>query len=169
MTGKRQKTAPPPLDSTKLEQLALHYAARYATTRARLKDYLRRKLRERGWTGDEPPPIEALVSRLADLRYVDDSAFAAARGASLGRRGYGQRRIDQSLTAAGVAGDDRAAAILSATEAWEAADRLARKRRWGPYADRPADPAERQRRIATFVRAGHSFATAAIWVDATAD
>ena len=71
----------PPLDKAGLEQTALFYAGRYATSRARLKAYLLRKLRERGWDGAEPPPLEALVERLAGLGYVDDRAFAAARAA----------------------------------------------------------------------------------------
>ena len=41
----------PPLDPEGLERLGLFYAGRYATTRAKLAAYLRRKLRERGWSG----------------------------------------------------------------------------------------------------------------------
>ncbi|HYZ48955.1 MAG TPA: RecX family transcriptional regulator, partial [Sphingomonas sp.] len=41
-----------PLDAPALERFALRYVERYATTRARLADYLSRKLRERGWAGE---------------------------------------------------------------------------------------------------------------------
>ena len=41
----------PPLDEAGLNELALAYVARYATSRAKLLAYLARKLRERGWGG----------------------------------------------------------------------------------------------------------------------
>ena len=62
--GRRVK---PPLDGAGLEQAALFYAGRYATTRSRLAAYLGRKVRERGWAEAQSPPIEALVERMAAL------------------------------------------------------------------------------------------------------
>lgn len=162
----RERSAPKPLDSSHLEALALHYAGRYATSRAKLTAYLRRKLRERGWENDSPPPIAQLVERMATLGYVDDAAFANARGTALVRRGYGPRRVAQALDMAGIEGADRDDALAdSRREAWLAADTFARRRRIGPYgAEAPAREA-RQKQIAAFVRAGHDFATAALWVD----
>lgn len=157
----------PPLDRESLDNLALGYAARFATTRAKLRDYLRRKLRERGWDGGPPPDVDAVVARLAELRYVDDAAFATIRGDALARRGYGSRRIAEALNAAGVEAEDRAGpALLSPREAWAAADRFARRRRIGPYAAAAADRPARDKQVAAFVRAGHDFATARAWVDA---
>jgi regulatory protein len=89
----------PPLDAEALERCALHYAGRYATTRAKLAAYLERKLRRHGWAGDEDPAVDRLVEQMAGLGYVDDRAFASARAASLGRRGYGERRIGQAIAA----------------------------------------------------------------------
>lgn len=54
----------------------------------------------------------------------------------------------------------------SRAESWRAADVFARKRRIGPYAARKVEREDRQKQIAAFVRAGHDFATAALWVDA---
>ena len=82
-----------PLGPQELERLALFYAGRYASTRAKLRTYLVRKLRERGWEGEGEPPVERLVERFSALGYVDDRAFATARADALGRRGYGARRI----------------------------------------------------------------------------
>ena len=48
----------------------------------------------------------ALVERMAALGYVDDRAFAAARAAALGRRGYGERRVGEALRAAGIDEED---------------------------------------------------------------
>ena len=146
----------PPYDVPMLERAALDYAARYATTRAKLSAYLRRKLRERGWAGPGTPPVEALVERFADVGYVDDRAFASARTDSLLRRGYGARRIDTALRAAGI--DAEVAEGLRDRidgEAEAAAARFARRKRIGPFAGRAPDRDEQRRWIAAMARAGH--------------
>lgn len=162
--GKRVKA---PLDGAGLERAALFYAGRYATTRARLRDYLRRKLRERGWAEAGEPPVDALVGRMAEMGYVDDRAFAAARGAALGRRGYGARRVDGALRAAGIGEEDGAAARQAAEDdAWTAALRFAERRRIGPFATAPGDRAAREKALGAMVRAGHSTGVARRIVDA---
>ena len=98
----RHKRVVPPLDRDGLERLAVSYAGRYAVTRAKLKAYLARKLRERGWIGEREPPVDGLVERFARLGYVDDAAFATARAQSLSRRGYGARRVETALKVAGI-------------------------------------------------------------------
>lgn len=144
------------MDAERLEQLALAYAGRYATTRARLHAYLDRKLRERGWAGPEEPGVARLVERMAGLGYVDDRAFAAARAASLGRRGYGARRVGEALRAAGVAEDDAATAKAAARgNAWVSAVRFAERRRIGPFAAQEADRPGREKALAAMLRAGH--------------
>lgn len=147
----------PPLDAEGLERLGLFYAGRYATTRARLADYLRRKLRERGWNGAGAPPVEALVARFAALGYVDDAAFARAKTGSLLRRGYGERRVAQALKAAGIDAEDAAPAQGEAERsAEEAALRFARRRRIGPFAaPGPVDWEARRKAAAAMLRAGH--------------
>jgi regulatory protein len=146
----------PPLDGEALERLALFYAGRYATTRAKLRTYLGRKLRERGWGGDAEPDVERLVGRLAALGYVDDRAFAASRAASLSRRGYGERRLRDSLAAAGIEEEDAAEARAQAqAEAWNAALRFAERRRIGPFAEVEPDRAGRERAMGAMIRAGH--------------
>lgn len=155
------RRAPRPLEPASLEALALRHVGRYATTRARLLAYLRRKLGERGWAGAAAAAPEALVERLAGLGYVDDRAFAAARGAALSRRGFGGRRVDAALRAAGISADDGADASRDAREeGWKAALALARRRRIGPFAPVPPDREARERAIAILVRAGHDFALA---------
>ena len=144
------------MDREALERCALHYAGRYATTRAKLASYLQRKLRERGWAGDEPPAIEALIARMAGLGYVDDRAFATARAASLGRRGYGARRVAAVIRAAGIAeADSEQARDLAEGDRWSSALRFAERRRIGPYANEPADRLQREKAMAAMIRAGH--------------
>jgi regulatory protein len=152
----RARKPRPPLDEEGLERLALFYAGRYATTRAKLRTYLARKVKERGWQGESSAPVEALVEKLASLRYVDDQAFASARAASLTRRGFGERRVGQALRAAGIEEEDAGPAREEAREAaWAAALRFAERKRIGPYAQAWPDHQERQRKTAAMLRAGH--------------
>jgi regulatory protein len=153
---------PKPLDAATLEALALHYVGRYATTRAKLRTYLHRKLRERGWAGEDAAPTETIIQRLAGLGYVDDRVFAELRGAGLSRRGFGKRRIDEALRHAGVALDDVAevAEDANADRDWEAIIRLARRRRIGPFAATQEDRDAQRRTLAILLRAGHEYANA---------
>jgi regulatory protein len=163
----RGRRTPQPLDGVKLQELALRYVSRFATTRAKAGDYLRRKLRERGWSGDSPPDLEALVSKLAELGYIDDAAFARAKAGSLGARGYGLRRVSQALAQAGVSEADGEDARTTAEDgAVEAAVRFARRRRIGPFATQLSDPSAREKALAAMMRAGHGFALAKAIVDA---
>lgn len=170
-----------PLDEAGLRDLALSYAARYATTAAKLRSYLQRKLRERGVAEDETmrdPPllVERIVERLVELRYVDDEAFAKARTGSLLRRGYGKRRVNEALRHAGVDEFTREETAPDDYAQYEAAVTLARKRRFGPFgfeahdpdAIEPPhrDPAKREKQMAAMLRAGHSFDVAKVILDA---
>jgi regulatory protein len=152
----RNKKPRPSLDTESLERLALFYAGRYATTRAKLGAYLTRKIGERGWRGEGQPEIDRLVERFAELGYVNDRAFASARGAALQRRGYGERRLDQALHAAGIGAEDGADAKEQAQSgAWDAALRFAERKRIGPFAITEPDRVSRQKAFAALIRAGH--------------
>jgi regulatory protein len=167
MTSSRNNAGAYPLDSERLESLALRYAARYATSEARLTAYLRRKISERGWSGETPADVPALVARLADLRYVDDEAYARMKSDAMQRRGLGPARIRETLRHDGIRPDNGEAAFqMDALERWSAAERLARRKRIGPFAREAADPPTRQKHIAAFMRAGHDMMTARAWASA---
>lgn len=167
MKHHRHKSARPPLDQEGLERIALHYVGRYATSRAKLRHYLERKLSERGWSGEGVAPVDALIERIRTLGYVDDRAFAAARAASLGRRGYGPRRVSESLRAAGIGEEDGAEAREIASEnAMTAALSFARRKRIGPYAAAAPDRPAREKAFAALLRAGHAMDIARRIVDA---
>jgi regulatory protein len=146
---------PSPLTAAKLEELALAYAARFATTRAKLEAYLARKLRERGWEGERDPDPGAVARRFVEAGYVDDAVFARMKSESLLRRGYGGRRVGEALRAAGVEEDLRADVAPGAGEARTAALALARRRRFGPWGDPLPDRPQREKQIAAMLRAGH--------------
>lgn len=145
-----------PLDPAALERFALAYVGRYATTRAKLIAYLRRKLAERGWAGEGAPPCEAIADRFVAAGYIDDRGYAEARAAAFVRRGYGKRRLADRLRADGIEADDAQAANAIADEgAWDAAIAFARRRRIGPFAAEPADRDAARRAFAAMARAGH--------------
>ena len=146
----------PPLDEDKLNELMLAYVARFATSRAKLAVYLMRKLRERGWAGEGEPPVAELVDKAARSGFVDDAAFALGKSRSLTARGYGGRRVALALHAAGIGEADGEAARTHAREdAAEAALRFARRRRFGPFGTRAADPRLQEKQLAAMIRAGH--------------
>jgi len=156
----RERRVAPPLDEAALRDLALHYAARFATTRAKLLRYLARKLKERGWAGDRPADVEALAARLAALGYVNDAAFAAMKARTMAARGLGHRRVSEQLHADGVAADDRGEAPDEQT-ALATALAFARRKRLGPYAREISDDrADRQKALAALLRAGHAMGVA---------
>lgn len=146
--------SPRPLDAAALGDLALRYVGRYATSEAKLRRYLGRKLFERGWAGDEAPPLDAVVARLATLGYVDDRVFAEARARGLGGRGFGARRVGADLAAGGI-DRDLAAEVSAAGDPLAAAIAFARRRRFGPFDPNAADPERRRKQFATMMRAGH--------------
>lgn len=154
-----RKPPPPPLDTAALERLALRYVERFATTRGKLADYLRRKVRERGWDGPPDAPGAdpvAVAERMAALGYLDDRAWAEARAASLGRRGLGAARVGGALRAAGVDETDRAAVAPDvAARAVDAALRFARRKRLGPWGTAELDRAAREKALGAMLRAGH--------------
>lgn len=152
-----QRRPAPPLDPAKLERLALRYVERFATTRGRLADYLRRKIRERGWEGAAADP-DALAERMGELGYIDDRAFAEARATAMARRGLGARRVADALRHARVGVEDAEALAPDIEErASQAALAFARRKRFGPFAAERADRELLSKQLAAMARAGHSY------------
>ena len=163
MRGQQQASRPkrtrPPLDPATFRALALHYVGRYATTSARLKNYLERKVRERGWSElATPPDFDGLAEDFTRLGYVDDDAFAESRASSLLRRGYGARRIDLALRQAGITAEKAGIAVpTDAESAQNSAMIFARRKRLGPFGPPLLDSKARSRALAAFLRAGHGY------------
>ncbi len=153
--ARRERPPPKPLDAVKIEQLALAYVARFATSAAKLEAYLRRKLRTRGWEGEGEAPLAAIITHFVSAGYIDDEAYARSKSGSLLRRGFGARRIDQALGAAGIAAEVRKAVRPGEGEERRAALALARKRRFGPFGAELLDRAAREKQFAAMLRAGH--------------
>lgn len=158
---------PSPLSNTRLEELALAYVARFATTRAKLEAYLVRKLRERGWEGEHMPDAAGLSRRFAEAGYVDDAVYARMKTDSLLRRGYGERRVGEALRAAGVEEALRQEVAPQAAQGLQAAAALARRRRFGPWSAMALERPQREKQIAAMLRAGHTLDNARQIVEAT--
>jgi regulatory protein len=163
----RERKAPRPLTAIKLEEMALAYVARFATSAGKLEAYLARKLQERGWDGegDGRTAIAAVIARFADLGYVDDAGFARMRSTSLLRRGYGARRIAQDLNAAGIGEAIRSDCTPDEGAARRAVLALARRKGLGPFTrglgeGERLDPALREKQMASLLRAGHAMGVA---------
>ncbi len=170
-TFRRKRRTPKPLDRVRIEELALAYVARFATSAGKLEAYLHRKLRERGWDGEGDPDIEALVARFVEKSYVDDAVYGRAKAQGLLARGYGARRVDQALKAADIGEGLRAELGPDESERREAAVAFARRRRFGPFdAAEPRDVDARhklrEKRLAAMLRAGHDFDAARRVLDA---
>ena len=157
-----------PLDARRLDEMAVAYVARFATSAAKLDAYLRRKLRERGWEDQDDPPLAAIVAKCVAAGYVDEAAFAHAKSGALLRRGYGMRRIGEALGAAGVAEPLRREVRASAGARIQrnAALAMARKRRFGPFGPGELDRASREKQVGALLRAGHPLDSARELVNA---
>ena len=110
---------------------ALDAGLRYLTGRAHSRLELRRKLARKGF---EPEEVDVALTRLAELGYLDDDAFARAlvRRRSSGR---GPAAVAAELAAKGIGRDGIAAALagLDADSQIAAATRLAERL----YAEKP--------------------------------
>lgn len=158
---------PRAVTAASLENAALHYLERFASSAVNLRRVLTRRVRRAATMGMADPAeaaslIEALVVRFEKAGLLDDRRYAEAKASSLHRRGGSRRSIAGRLAQQGVEGELIAAAIEKLREESEgdpeiaAACALARRRRLGPY--RPAElrSASRMKDMAALARAGFS-------------
>lgn len=165
LKAKPLKNSVKTLDQESLHRLAIRYVERYATSRKKLANYLHRKIREREWQDAVPPAVDQLVERFVEQGYIDDALYAQTKAASLTRRGYGTRRVSHALYQAGISETDgREAFQISETNKWAAADKFARKRRIGPYAETQQADDKCRKQLQAFLRAGHDFDLASRFV-----
>ena len=145
-----------------LDQLALRYVGRFATTRAKLRAYLARKVRERGWDGAANPIWTRSRSISRRLGYVDDAAYAMAKSHALTGAVFGKRAASEQLHVAGIGEEDgeRRATMPMPRRSLPlcvspSAGRLGRSR-----PRRVTDPGQRQKALAAMTCAGHGFGLA---------
>ncbi len=155
------------IDGALLENWALSYLGRFASSEESLRRVLLRRARRR-CGGDRAvlagvrEAIEALLIRYRQRGLLDDEAYARARALSLLRRGASQIAIARALAARGIARAliEKSLKNLRQEEPepdLAAASAFARRRRLGPFRRAAADPA---RERASFARAGFTRAIA---------
>ena len=158
-----------PVDRAWLERVAKDYLERYASTEANLRRVLRRRIRKEGGDVAALDAIaDELVARLVAIGAVDDAAFVAARVRSLLRRGKAPPAIRQALLAKGARREqiDPVLAEVDDDAKLEAAARLVRRRRFGPYHDDPRVRRERRtKELQALARAGFRYDEAARVLD----
>ena len=167
--GARQ---PRKVTPTYLENAALHYLQRFASSSANLRRVLLRKVRRSAEAhGTDPNEgvawVDTLIDRYRRAGLLDDAAYASAKAASLARRGTSPRGIRQKLAAKGVEGEliDESIGELGENADLRAAVNFARRRRIGPFRAAPVGArkvaataaAASEKDLAAFGRAGFSY------------
>ncbi|MBC8339666.1 MAG: regulatory protein RecX [Rhodospirillales bacterium] len=162
-----------------LENSALHYLSRFASSSENFRRLMTRKVDRSAKHHDTDPDegralIDDMIQRFLRSGLLDDTAYAKARAAGLHRRGNASRIIRAKLKQKGL-GDDvieqALAALADDDEDPErtAAIRFARRRRLGPFAtEKPEDP-KREKQLAAMARAGFSYDLARRIVDADSE
>lgn len=162
----RARAARRPLTAAALENAAVHYLSRFASSSGNLKRVLLRKVaRAAAQNGEEGQAdagarmVDALIARYLENGLLNDRAYAVQAASSLVRRGasrfsiagkLAQKGVDSELVTETIAAldEDGSASELAAACA------LVRRRRLGPYRA-PGKRAEfRDKDLASLARAG---------------
>ncbi|WP_428676190.1 regulatory protein RecX [Reyranella sp.] len=168
-----------PITAKYLQNAAVFYLERYASSAEGLRRVLRRRV-SKARLLDAPvmdnvdEAIEAVVQKFVSAGLLDDRAFAQTKARSLHRRGLSGRLTRQRLQVAGVGREDVDKAMEAlddelgtapAEREMQAALAFARRRRLGPWRmkDREANKA---RDLASMARAGFAYALARKVVEA---
>lgn len=167
----KKKRGPRKVSPSYLENSAAHYLGRFASSSANLRRVMMQKIHrsasQHGTDVEEAEKwLNTVIEKFERLGYLDDTAFAQMRARGLHARGTPLKGIRFKLKQQGV-GDDDIDAALTHLEAenetrdldWDAAVKLARRRRLGPY--RTDDPAMRKERrekdMGALARAGFGY------------
>lgn len=167
---------PKPLTEKRLEKLALLHIDRYATSIENLRNVLMRRVeksaRNQNIEKKEAEKwINEIITKLVNLRLLDDQAYAENRVRSLHRSGASQKKIMSILSNKGVSKVDTASAISLLENEYcnrelMAANNYARRRRLGPYRLAENRKEKRDRDLASLARAGFKYNDAKSIIDA---
>lgn len=162
----RARKSPKPLTAASLENAALYYLGRFASSSGNLRRVLMRKVARSTRDGEESDSqagarmVDALIARYLKSGLLNDQTYAEQMAASLARRGASRYSIAGKLAQKGVEAElvSDAIATLEAGGASElaAACALARRRRLGPYRTAEKRAEYRQKDLASLARAGFS-------------
>ena len=156
------------LSQTYLERAAFHYLGRYSSSVKNLRRILERKATRRLEEGEKLVAehydwIDAVIVKCENYGYVSDEAYAKSKVKAMHGSGKSKRGIIAALMAKGVGRDDIDTAFenLDIEDGHDpdsfAADKYARKRRFGPYRQKQADDDKLRKEAASMARAGFSY------------
>jgi regulatory protein len=162
---KKSAKKPRKLSKTYLENAALHYLGRYASTAANLRRVMRRKIQRSAKAHEQNPDefiaiVEDMITRYIRSGLINDESFARARVDSLRRNGASRKSIAVKLQIKGV---ERAMVetVAKGTEEDEvaAAHVFARKKQLGPHRKKKVQDARKEhaKDIAKMARAGYGY------------
>ena len=173
---KKGKRPPKKITAKYLNNVALWYLGRYASSAANLRRILMRRVHKScahhgDDVGDAAELVDELVARFIASSLIDDRQYATARAQSLHRRGLGARRIRAQLFAKGLGAGDIDAALealgdTSANPEFDAASAYARRRRLGPWGKAEGREHRREKELASMGRAGFTWDLARRVIDA---
>lgn len=161
----RAREARRPLTAAALENAAIHYLSRFASSSGNLRRVLMRKVARAARDGEEGQAaagarmVDALIARYLEKGLLNDRAYAAQAASSLARRGASRFSIAGKLAQKGVDKELATQAIADLDEEGGASElaaacALVRRRRLGPYRA-PGKRAEfRDKDLASLARAG---------------
>jgi len=163
LAAKKQKQ-PRRITKQYLENAALYYLQRYATSAENFRRVMRRKImRSSAFHKTDPeefyPVVEDMIVRYIATGLLNDKGFAEARVSSLRRQGRSKNAIMAKLSAKGLPKTEIETALAGhdddSTEL-AAAVKLAKRKKLG----RATEPKERQKELAVLGRAGFSYEVA---------
>ena len=161
-----------------LENGALYYLERFATSAENLRRVLMRRVEKSVRAhdtdrGEGAQAVDDIVARFIRSGLLDDGAYARARVTTFRRQGNAARSIRVKLRAKGVAADiiDQALATHAAEADGEDAERaaawrLAKRRKLGPFNTKGDREDRHEKDLAALARAGFSYDVARSVVDA---
>lgn len=164
---KKPVKQPRKISARYLENAALYYLQRYASSEENLRRVLTRKVnrscRFHGMSPDEfYPVIDVLITRYAASGLLNDKVFAESKVASLRRRGRSKQAIMANLTMKGLKKDTIQQALDETDDSAEAeliaAVALAKRKKIGAFRKKPAQTPEKKKKdLAVLGRAGFSY------------
>ena len=167
---KRKKKRPRKATAKSLENAALYYLQRFASSNENLRRVLMRRVRRSAQHhGTDPEEgaefINDIIARYQRSGLLDDARYAEIRTASLGRRGNSARAIRNKLVEKGVDSDIIDETLTNrqnedADPELTAAVSLARRRRLGPFREDGIRPEFKEKDLAALARAGFNYDTA---------
>lgn len=164
---KQRRKIPRKVTPASLENAALYYLQRFATSAENLRQVLIRRI-QRSTKHHEIDSeacirlVNELIGRYQESGLLDDRVYARAQAVSLNRRGKSLRAIRVRLRQKAVGSDIIDDTVRALGDEIGDADRAAaiayaRKRRFGPFRTKDATPENRDKELAALARSGFSY------------